>query len=210
MVLAFDQCGFGLRLLEGRDFYDRFPTWSRLGRMIHDVRSAVDFLSGKNGKAQEPIPPVLADRIAVLGFSLGGMTGLYATALDQRISGVASFSGFTPMRTDTDDKSTGGIRRFWELYGLQPYLGFFHGRESELPYDFNDVLSLIAPRPCLVFAPERDRLADSSDVERCVAAARAAWERDGQADKLVYYSPDDIGRFQKAQQDVALSWLSGL
>jgi len=28
-VLAFDQCGFGLRLLEGTRFYDRYPRWSR-------------------------------------------------------------------------------------------------------------------------------------------------------------------------------------
>ncbi len=43
-VLAYDQVGFGLRLLEGTSFYDTYPQWSRLGRMVHDVYSAVDFI----------------------------------------------------------------------------------------------------------------------------------------------------------------------
>ena len=63
------------------------------------------------------------NRIYVLGYSLGGMVGLYATALDERIAGVACFSGFTPLRTDTDKKPTGGIRRYWEWHALQPLLG---------------------------------------------------------------------------------------
>ena len=42
----------------------------------------------------------LADgrRVYLLGYSLGGMVALHAAALDQRVSGVACFSGFTPWR----------------------------------------------------------------------------------------------------------------
>ncbi|MFH1924595.1 MAG: alpha/beta hydrolase, partial [Planctomycetota bacterium] len=89
VVLAYDQCGFGLRLLEGRDFYQNHPKWSRLGRMVHDVSAAVDlFVEGK-GAAQGEMPAVRKDQVFVLGYSLGGMVGLYAAALDERIGGVA-------------------------------------------------------------------------------------------------------------------------
>ena len=130
VVLAYDQCGFGQRLMEGRDFYAKYPKWSRLGRMVYDARRAVDFLVDGKGQAKGPLPPIKKHSICVLGYSLGGMVALYATALDQRIDAVASFSGFTPLRTDNDSKSTGGNRRLWEWHALQPRLGFFQGREQ--------------------------------------------------------------------------------
>ena len=154
VVLAYDQCGFGDRLLEGPDFYDKYPTWSRLGRMVFDVRAAVDFLCDGRGQSQTQMPPIDKHKIFVLGYSLGGMVGLYAAAQDDRIAGVASFCGFTPLRTNTDDKPTGGNRRLYHWHALQPKLGQFAGCEGTIPYDFDDVLQLIAPRPCLIYAPQ--------------------------------------------------------
>ena len=206
VVLAFDQCGFGLRLLEGRDFYQDYPKWSRLGRMVYDVRSAVDFVVNGTGKAQGMLPAIDQQQVFVLGYSLGGMVGLYAAALDERITGVASFCGFTPMRSDSDSKPSGGIRRLWEWHALQPLLGTFHGREPSLPYDFHDVLALVAPRPCLIYSPQRDREADFQEVVRCVARGRDAWPA-ASRDRLRHETPDDINRFQADQQAIFLDWL---
>jgi dienelactone hydrolase len=208
VVLCFDQCGFGLRLLEGRDFYAGHPQWSRLGRMVYDVHAAVDFLVEGKGKAQRPLPAIDKDRIFVLGYALGGMTGLYAAALDERIAGVASFAGFTPLRSNTDEKTTGGNRRWWEWHALQPLLGLYQGRETEIPYDFDDVLALIAPRPCLVVAPRRDRFADHAAVVACVNRARPAWSGAEAPNGLTLHTPDDIGRFQTTQQDRFLKWFA--
>jgi pimeloyl-ACP methyl ester carboxylesterase len=208
VVLAYDQCGFGLRLLEGRDFYGNYPKWSRLGRMVYDVWAAVDFLIEGKGRPKGRMPAIRRDRVFLLGYSLGGMVGLYAAALDKRIAGVASFCGFTPLRTDTDDKPTGGNRRLWEWHALQPLLGLFHGREQDIPYDFDDVLSLIAPRACLIVAPKRDRYADFAEVARCVEAARPAWTSRAAGQNLTLLSPDDINRFQTPQQKIALKWLT--
>ena len=208
VVLAYDQCGFGLRLLEGRDFYQAYPKWSKLGRMVHDVHAAVDFLGGGTGVAQGQLPAIDQDRIYVLGFALGGNVGLHAAALDKRIAGVASFGGFTPLRTDTDRKRTGGIRRLWQWHALQPRLGLFHNREQQIPYDYDDLAALIAPRPCLVYAPQRDRDSDAEDLRACIERARLHWRADGHPDRLVYRAPDDINRFQKDQQELFLDWLN--
>ncbi|MDR0834902.1 MAG: hypothetical protein LBN93_12120, partial [Candidatus Symbiothrix sp.] len=43
-VLAYDQSGFGTRWSEAEHFYDRFPQWSRLGKMVEDLHNAVDVL----------------------------------------------------------------------------------------------------------------------------------------------------------------------
>ncbi len=210
VVLAYDQCGFGLRLLEGRDFYLNHPHWSRLGRMVYDVRSAVDFLAEGRGHAKSAMPPVDREQIYVLGYSVGGMVGLYAAALDERIAGVASFCGFTPLRTDTDAKTTGGIRRLWQWHALQPKLGLFQGREQEIPYDFDDVIAQIAPRPCLIVSPQRNRNADFNDILACVKRSRRAWVTQGNADGLQHLTPDDIDRLQKDQHAMFTEWCSKL
>lgn len=210
VVLAYDQCGFGLRLLEGRDFYRHYPHWSRLGRMVYDVRAAVDFLADGQGHAQSALPSIDPKQIYVLGYSLGGMVGLCATALDERIAGVACFSGFTPLRTDTDAKTTGGIRRLWQWHALQPKLGLFHGREREIPYDFDDVLALIAPRPCLIVSPRHDRHADFADIVACVRRAQHAWAGGDNRDGFQYRTPDDIDRFQQDQHAVFTTWCGAL
>ena len=206
VVLAYDQCGFGLRLLEGRDFYKKAPHWSRLGRMVADVSAATDFLIDGKGAAQGVLPKVAPGKVYVLGFSVGGMVGLYATALDKRIAGVASFGGFTPMRSDTSI-ATGGLRRLWQWHALAPRLGLFDGAEAKIPFDYHDVLSLVAPRPCLVYAARRDRDLDPQAVSECVELAKDAWSSHGAAGALKYHAPEDIGRFQKAQQELFLSWL---
>jgi len=214
-VLAFDQIGFGSRLHEAQRFYDRYPRWSRLGKMVRDVRAAVDLLTlaGRPEGAGRPedklkdVPPIDAERSYLLGYSLGGTVALHAAALDSRVAGVACFAGFTPMRTDTESKPTGGLRRFWQWHALQPQLGLFQGRESELPYDFDDLLRLVAPRPCLVVAPRHDRDADAADVDRMMAAVRAAWSVGGAPANLTYQTPDDYSRFQGEQQEAFWKWL---
>ena len=213
-VLAFDQIGFGQRLHEGTRFYERYPRWSRLGKMVRDVQAAVDLLTlaSQSDGSRRPedqiqgLPPIDAKRICLLGYSLGGTVALHAAALDSRVAGVACFAGFTPMRTDTEAKPTGGLRRFWKWHALQPQLGLFQGREAELPYDFDDLLRLVAPRPCLVVAPRHDRDADPVDVTRCIDSVRAAWNERDAAGNLTYQAPDDYSRFQTDQQQAFWTW----
>jgi dienelactone hydrolase len=207
-VLTFDQVGFGTRLEEGRDFYAQYPRWSKLGRMVHDVRAAVDFAVEGRGQAHGEVPSLDGQRVYLLGYSLGGMLALHAAALDARVAGVASFAGFTPFRTDRDAKPTGGIRRFWEWHGLLPKLGLFHGREAEIPHDYGDLLALVAPRPCLIVAPQRDRHADFAEVAACVERARQAWPTAGGRNALAWLSPDDFSHFQNPQQEMFVDWLS--
>lgn len=207
-VLAFDQLGFGLRLLEGSEFYTSYPKWSRLGRMICDVQHAVDFLVDGVGKAKNKMPKIDINHIYLLGYSLGGMVGLYASALDDRISGVASFCGFTPLRTDTDTSPTGGIRRVWEHHALQPLLGIFHDDQGKIPYDFDDLLHLVSPRPCLIVSPQHDQEANFGDILDCVESVRR--EQIGSPDFLTHLTPVDVNRFQADQQKMFLDWLKVL
>ena len=203
-VVMYDQYGFGDHLTDAFDFYNKYPHWSKLGRAVYDVGKVVDFLVDGEGITAEPVPETDPSKIYICGFSFGGMVGLYATALDKRISGIASFSGFTPMRTDTEIKPTGGIKQYWEWHAIIPKLGLYHQSKSKIPYDYDDVLRMIAPRKCMIYSPERDRFADIGDIKNCIAKAKTAWT---EKDSFVFKSPDDICRFQRDQQDVVVQWL---
>jgi pimeloyl-ACP methyl ester carboxylesterase len=203
-VVMYDQFGFGDHLTDAFAFYDRFPHWSKLGRAVYDVSRVVDFLVEGKGITAAPVPSTDPSKIYIIGFTYGGMVGLYATALDARIAGIACFCGFTPLRTDTDEKTTGGIRQYWEWHAIAPKLGLYHQKESTIPYDYDDVIRMIAPRKCLIYSPERDRFSDIGDIRKCIARAETAW-RDTVG--FVFRSPDDICRFQRDQQDVVVRWL---
>jgi dienelactone hydrolase len=196
-VIAYDQCGFGLRLLEGTEFYDRHPRWSRLGRMVSDARAAVSFAVEGKGSAQSAVPQLDPNRVFLLGYSTGALTAMYAGALDERVAGTACFSGWTPMRYSDN-------RRLWKLHALAPRLGLYGGREDELPLDYDDVLQLLARRPCLLVTPKRDRFADHEAVAETVRSVRA------NRDTIAWHAVDDINRFQADQHKLFLEWVNRL
>ena len=201
-VYAFDQIGFGTRIEEGRLFYERFPHWSKMGRMVADVRWSVDALSDHN-----LIDPV---KIFVAGYSLGGTVALYSTALDDRIAGVVTVCGFSPMRTNLPGKTAEGIYEYSHLHGLIPRLGFFAGCENRIPYDFDEIIGCIAPRPALIIAPSRDQYADIEDIKKCVGEVRKVYtlfNKSGQPDLIV---PEDYNRFSAYMQERMVAWIKKL
>ncbi|HUU29729.1 MAG TPA: alpha/beta fold hydrolase [archaeon] len=201
-VFAFDMLGFGTRIQEGTLFYERYPHWSKLGRMTADLRSAVDMLQG--------LELIDSGRIYAAGYSLGATVGLYGAACDERIKGLASVCGFTPLRLAVQEKGIEGIKAYSHLHGLQPRLGFFTGQERRIPFDFHEILASIAPRPLLVVAPVLDRDACLPDVKLCVGEAGKVYRLYGAGDKLKFSVPHDYSRFSEERQEEVLEWLSGL
>ncbi len=198
-VFAYDMLGFGNRIEEGTRFYDRYPKWSKMGKMVVDVRGAVEMLRNLQG-----IDP---NRIYVAGYSLGAAVGLYAAALDERIAGVISVAGFTPLRLSTAEKGIEGIRSYSHLHGLLPRLGFFVGQEARVPYDYHEVLACIAPRPVLVIAPAMDKDAVAGDVQTCVDETKKIYRLYGATDRLQLSTPDDYSRFSPEMRAKAYQWL---
>jgi dienelactone hydrolase len=138
-VLAFDQLGFGTRVLDARHFYDQYPPWSLMGRMVADTRAAIDAIAA--------LDSIDAGRIYAIGYGLGTKVGLLTAALDGRIKALAAVCGFDALRLDSPAKGTEGVRHYSHLHGLIPRLGFFVGEESRLPFDYDAVVALAAPRP---------------------------------------------------------------
>ncbi len=190
-VLAFDPIGTGTRRDLRLEFYEKNPDWSLMGKMVSDARSAVDALAKR--------PEVDSKRIFIVGYAMGGMTATIAGALDGRVAGVVSIAGWTPMRTDTDAKGTGGARRWSNLYGWMPRVGaFVGGREGEIPVDFGEMVAATRGRGArvLVIQPRGDWNADWHEVEKAVA------EAGGQA-----LLPDDWNRLTNAREAEVVEWI---
>jgi hypothetical protein len=183
-------------------FTSQYPNWSKFGRMVYDVQCALDFITEGRGVAAGEMPELDLGHIVLLGYSLGGMVALHAGALDDRVTGMASFCGFTPFRSDKDEKNTGGIRRWWEWHGLLPKLGLFHGREEKIPYDFDGLLKSSSSKPTLIYSALRDRGANASEVEACVNRAGKG--------SINFIQADDVNRFQSSQHQVLIDWLTSM
>jgi len=186
-VYIFDQIGYGTRVLEGTDFYRRWPKWSEMGRAISDVRFAVDELS--------KIESIDSKKIFAAGYSLGATVALYSAAIDERIAGVVSVCGFTALRTSGANENIEGIKAYSHLHGLIPRLGFFIGHEKQLPVDFDEIIASIAPRPVAIIAPDMDRDADIADIKECCENVSKVYQLFGAGENFKFYYPHYYNRF---------------
>ncbi len=200
LVLAFDPIATGARQEERRDFYDRHPRWSILGKMVLDARHAIDaVLANPNTDPQ---------RVCLVGFGMGGFVAACTAALDERVAAAVSVSGFAPFRTDTDAVGDGGLRRWSHLYGWLPRLGQFVGRESEAPVDFPEILSAIAPRRMLVVAPKLDWRHPCENVAQTVEAAKRAYRAHNAVDNLQFDTPNCLAEFNNDIQARVIRFMS--
>jgi dienelactone hydrolase len=200
LAVEYDQFGYGSRNHDaGIEFYAERPAQSAMGVMVRDVQKVVSAVS--------QLEMADGDRIMVTGYSLGGTVALFATALDERVKAVASTCGFGAMRLDSHGNETEGLRRYSHLRPLLPRLGFFLGNEKRVPFDFHEILALIAPRPLFVLAPLLDQDWVFEDVEACIEPARTVYSLFGARHRLQFHTPLDFNRYPPAYQNRVNHWL---
>ena len=182
-VLAIDMLGFGARIEEGSLFYDRYPEWSKMGKMVADVRACVD--------AMGTFDFINPDKIFLLGNSIGGIVALLSASLDQRVAAVAVVSGFTPLRSSEYPPA---IRILSHLHGFIPKLGLWADNQESVPVDFPEILACIAPRPLIVIAPKLDRHANHEAVKQTMSTVAEIYSWYGHEENLQFEAPLEINR----------------
>lgn len=185
-VMAFDQIGFGTRVEHAKDFYRRYPSWSLLGKMVADTKAAIT--------AGGALDMIDANRIYLLGYSLGAKVALWTAATDPRPAGIVSIAGFTPFKTS---RNVDPIREYSQLHGLLPRLGWFTNKPASVPVDYDDVLRAIGDRRVLVIAPTHDQYADLDALRAMV----------GSFNHVQLSTPADFNRFSPAIQKLAFDWI---
>jgi cephalosporin-C deacetylase-like acetyl esterase len=197
-VLTLDMLGFGSRIEEGDRFYDRYPRWSKMGKMVADVRASVDALQG--------LDFVDPTQVYLSGYALGGTVALFAAALDERVAGVSVTAAFTPLRTASPHVE--GLRAYSHLHGLLPRLGFFQDHPRRLPIDFSEIISLVAPRPLLVLAPQLDRHADLEPVKTAMAEVQQVYSLLRVPGRLTVQYPLEVNKLNPEMQHEMVAWVA--
>lgn len=189
-VLAFDQIGYGARIHQQHNFYQRYPHWSLLGKMVADTRAAVAAL-----RALDVIDPA---KVYLNGFSLGARVALWTAALEPNVAGVAMVGGFQPLKLSTPDDGSEGIRHFSHLHGLLPRMGFYLDRPAQLPADESDLLSRLGTRPVLLLSGTLDHYAPVDQVRRAVSGHP----------NVTLLTPEDFHRDTPASITTTSDWLA--
>lgn len=197
-VLALDMVGFGTRSDEAANFYNRYPHWSLLGKMVADTRGVIN-------DAFNRMPFIDSSNIFLAGYSLGGTVALFTAALDNRVKGTAVVDAFSSLRND--NAGTEGIRHYSHLHGLLPRLGFFVGSENRIPIDFDEVLAMAAPHSLFVAAPEHDRNYSSQSVRQLVKSAAGKTDAKYKQNWLTVTYPDQYDPFPGTLQKQIADWI---
>ena len=190
----------GLPCYDTREFYDRHPGWSAVGKNIWDVMRAVDFL--------ETLDVVDPSRIACCGHSLGGHSSLFAAAFDRRIATAVCNGGVYGWRRNEDHWSRpetdnpSPVASYIYIKKFRPYL---EDLSRPVPVDFDGLMMLAAPRPLLIMQAEFEMERD--DTVSKAARAAEVYRQLGAGDRITLFSYPGEHNYPPAAKRLSFSWL---
>lgn len=135
-----------LEAYDTKVFYERFPRWSAVGKMIRDGQICLDLMA--------ELPETSDSPVALIGHSLGSQYASYLGAVDERPFAVVTNCGLYPF---ADNPARGNkFRKEWFIYFCDDELER-SVREGPCPlWDIHEVMALAAPRPQLVLCASND------------------------------------------------------
>lgn len=200
-VLAIDMYGFGTRIWEAKNFYLRYPEWSKMGKMITDVKGCID--------AIEDLDYLDEDHIYLLGNTIGGSVSLMTAALDDRVAGVATVAAFSPWRSSNSQYES--LRTYSHLHGFIPKLGVFAENPQSTPVDFGEIIAAAAPKPMLILAPDLDRYTDILELKKMMKPVSEVYRLYQKQEQLkVKYPAGETNRMTVEMYDEVAAFFSAL
>jgi len=133
----------------------------------------------------QAMPEVDGERIGVIGHSLGGHNSLFVAAFDPRLKVAVSSCGFNYF-----PKYMKGNLKGWSHAGYMPRIISVYGADpKKMPFDFPEILGVIAPRAIFVCAPVKDDNFEVTGVEDCLRSAKPVFALLGAEDRLAATYP---------------------
>lgn len=151
VVLAPDTITAGERVYEGSSpyqtapFYERYPAWTAVAKMLADHRQGVDLLVS--------LDYVDADRIGAIGHSLGGYNAIFLAGIDERIRAVVSSCGFATFTGDPNPNRWGRRDWFTHIPAITDEL-----ERGSVPFEWHEIAALAAPTPLFNWSGQADAI----------------------------------------------------
>lgn len=134
----------------------------------------------------ETLPEVKKEAgFATIGHSLGGHNSIFTAVFDERLKVIVTSCGF-----DSVLDYYGGNIKGWvqERYMLK--MGDYLGHPQDVPFDYYELIAVLAPRRVFINAPLRDGNFKWDSVDRVVAAAKPVFNLHGVPDNISVRHPD--------------------
>jgi dienelactone hydrolase len=193
-ITAGDRTSAGLPPYDTKNFYKDYPKLSALGKMLVDHMCAVDVLS--------EVKRVDNARIGVVGHGLGGLNALMLAGFDERVQCCVASCAFTRLATDKEPERWCRDSGFVCLPALRESV-----QSKKFPFDFEHLLTLIAPSPTLVIAAQNDEwLGNAKSTEKAVQIASCVYSMLGASDFLKLYMHNDGRRVSPETLQAADEW----
>jgi len=140
-------------------------------------------------------PDVDPENIGVLGHSLGGHNAMFVAAFDTRLKVAVSSSGWTQFEYynigDEGSKKYGGRLGPWAQIRYMPLIRTKYKLDAKLiPFNFDDIITAIAPRAFFSVSPLKDANFDVNGVREGISLAEKVYSNLGVSDMLQVRYPD--------------------
>jgi dienelactone hydrolase len=175
-VLCIDHWAFGKRAKRTESDLFKHMLWRgqvMWGRMVYDSLRAIDYLISR--------PDVDANRIATLGMSMGSTMAWWIAALDTRIKVCVDLCCLTDFDALIEEDNLRGHGLYYFVPGLLKH------------FSAAEINALIAPRPHLSLAGNRDALTPAFGLERIDQALKQAYADAGAPDDAWMMVREDVG-----------------
>ena len=180
--------------LDGRQFYKDYPRSSLAGKMHSDYRRSIDVL--------QELREVDPERIGVIGHDLGAMNALFLTALDERTTACVASCGFTMMAESAEPGRWGRDPGLLLIPKLKQA-----ATSGEFPFDWDELLALIAPSPTLLLtALNDDILANAGSCETAIGRAKRIFKLTGAPHALENFTHQDGHQITARSLEEADGW----
>lgn len=172
--------------LKGYDFEgDRYDSGTMLGIFNHIA--CVDLL--------QRLPYVEKEKIGVIGHSLGGHNAIFAAAFDPRLQVIVSSCGWTLMdyynAGERNTKYYGGRLGPWAQDRYMPLIRDKYELDpGKLPFDFDEIIASLAPRPFFSNSPVGDLNFSIEGVRKGISRVKQVYSFMGAQGNVVMAYPD--------------------
>ena len=180
------------------------PDLAKLGYQSGTMKAIWDNVRGLD--LLDSLPFVKPGKYGAIGHSLGGHNAVYTAVFDDRIQVVISSCGL-----DSYVDYMGGKIQGWTQPRYMPRLAEYATHLTDVPVDFYEFISALAPRAVFLSAPLKDSNFKWQSVDRIAEASRGVYSLYSATENLQVEHPDCPHDFPESMRgrayDLLKHWL---